>query len=294
MSNSEGGMQTTNLLTLPDGRQLAYAEYGSPDGHPLLYFHGGGSCRLEPLLLGNNVFSRLGLRVIAPDRPGIGQSDFQAKRGFSDWVKDVETLADALRLEKFSVLGISAGGGYAAVCAAKIPERLRAAVIASGAWQMDTRDKLPKANRLRWILMQQFPWLHRGSLKVMQRSLNNSPEKLLASFKPHLPPADYAVLASLGRMEVYRQIATEALRSGTRGAAWDTQLCLRKWDFSLDEIQMPLTLFYGEQDQNVPLDVAKRVAASLPQARLMLLPNEGHISVAINQIEAIAKVLVGD
>lgn len=153
-------MKTTNLLTLTDNRQLAYAEYGDPNGHPLLYFHGGGSCRLEPLLLGDEVFSRLGLWVIAPDRPGIGQSDFQAKRGFSDWVKDVETLADALRLEKFSVLGISAGGGYAAACAAKIPKRLRAAVIASGAWQMDTRDKLPKANRLRWILMKQFPWLH--------------------------------------------------------------------------------------------------------------------------------------
>ncbi|MEL7226506.1 MAG: alpha/beta hydrolase, partial [Cyanobacteria bacterium J06576_12] len=70
-------MKTINLLTLPDNRQLAYAEYGSPDGYPLLYCHGGGSSRLEPLLLGDEVFSRLELRVIAPDRPGIGQSDFQ-------------------------------------------------------------------------------------------------------------------------------------------------------------------------------------------------------------------------
>lgn len=287
-------MKTTNLLTLPDNRRLAYAEYGNPNGRPLLYFHGGGSSRLEPLLLGDEVFSRLGLRVIAPDRPGIGQSDFQAKRGFSDWVKDVEALADGLRLDKFSVLGISAGGGYAAVCAAKSPERLRAVVIASGAWQMDTIDKLPRFNRWRWILMKQFPLLRRGSLKVMQRSLNSSPEKLLASLKPHLPPSDYTVLESPDRMEVYRQIAIEALRSGTRGSVWDTQLYLRKWDFSLDEIQMPITLFYGEQDRNVPLDLARRVAESLPQAQLRILPNEGHISVAVNQIEAIAKVLLGN
>lgn len=285
-------MKTINLLTLPDNRQLAYAEYGSPDGYPLLYFHGGGSSRLEPLLLGDEVFSRLGLRVIAPDRPGIGQSDFQAKRGFSDWVKDVEILADELRLDKFSVLGISAGGGYAAACAAKIPERLRAVVIASGAWQMDTIDKLPRGSRWSSTLMKQFPLLYRGLLKVMQRSLNNSPEKLLASFKPKLPSSDYAVLASPGRMEAYRQAAIEALRSGTRGPVWDVQLCLRKWDFSLDEIQMPITLFYGEQDKNVPLDVAKQIAASLPKARLRIFPDEGHISVAVNQIEAIAKVLV--
>ncbi len=136
----------------------------------------------------------------------------------------------------------------------------------------------------------------------MQRSLNSSPERLLASFKPQLPLSDYAVLESPGRMEVYRQAAIEGLRSGTRGAAWDIQLYLRKWDFSLDEIQMPLTLFYGEEDRNVPLDLVRRVAVSLPQAKLIMLPNEGHISVVVNQIghisvvvnqiEAIAKVLV--
>ncbi|MBW4539123.1 MAG: alpha/beta hydrolase [Myxacorys chilensis ATA2-1-KO14] len=287
-------MKTTNLLTLPDNRRLAYAEYGNPNGHPFLYFHGGGASRLEPLLLGDEVFSRLGLRVIAPDRPGIGQSDFQPKRGFSDWVKDVEVLADGLGLDKFSVLGISAGGGYAAVCAAKIPERLHTVVIASGAWQMDTINNLPQFNRWSWILLKQFPLLHRGSLKVMRRSLNSSPERLLASFKPQLPLSDYAVLESPGRMEVYRQAAIEGLRSGTRGAAWDIQLYLRKWDFSLDEIQMPLTLFYGEEDRNVPLDLVRRVAVSLPQTKLMIFPNEGHISVVVNQIEAIAKVLVGE
>ena len=50
-------------------------------------FHGGASCRLEPLLWGDETIRRLGLRLIAPDRPGIGQSDFQPNRGFSDWGK---------------------------------------------------------------------------------------------------------------------------------------------------------------------------------------------------------------
>ena len=68
-------MKTTNLITLPDGRKLAYAEFGKSDGHPVIYFHGGASSRLEPLLLGDELISQYGLRLIAPDRPGIGQSD---------------------------------------------------------------------------------------------------------------------------------------------------------------------------------------------------------------------------
>lgn len=56
---------------------------------------------------------------------------------------------------------------------------------------------------------------------------------------------------------------------------------------------MPLTLFYGGEDRNVPLDLVKRIAATLPTTKLVMYPNEGHISVVVNQIEAIAKVLVG-
>ena len=47
-------------------------------------------------------------------------------------MKDVVALANALGLERFAILGGSGGGPYAAACAAKIPERLRAAVIVSG------------------------------------------------------------------------------------------------------------------------------------------------------------------
>src|SRR5215207_3519191 len=120
-----------NTLTLPDGRKLAYAEFGKPDGYPVLYFHGAPSSRLEPLLIGNDTFTEYGLWIIAPDRPGMGGSDFQPKRGFSDWPKDVTCLADALGIKQFAVLGNSGGSAYAAVCAARIPERLRAAVIVS-------------------------------------------------------------------------------------------------------------------------------------------------------------------
>lgn len=286
-------MESTNLLTLPDDRRLAYAEYGDPNGHPVFYFHGGGTCRLEPLLLGDEVFIRLGLRLIAPDRPGIGQSDFQPNRGFSDWTKDVTFLADALGLDKFSVLGVSSGGGYSAACAAKIPNRLHSAVIVSGAWEFTTADLL-KYKRWSLILIKHFPWLYQVLMKLTQRLLNGPPDKLLETFKKRLPAADHAVLESPGLIKKSCEALKEGIRSGTRGTAWDLQLYFRKWDFSLDEIRMPLTLFYGEEDRNVPLDLVKRIAATLPTTKLVMYPNEGHISVVVNQIEAIAKVLVGE
>ena len=286
-------MERTNLLTLPDNRRLAYAEYGDPSGHPVLYFHGGGTSRLEPLLLGDETFIRLGLRLIAPDRPGIGRSDFQPNRGFSAWTKDVTFLADALGLDKFSVLGVSSGGGYVATCAAKMPNRLRSAVIVSGAWEFTTADLL---EHKRWglILIRYFPWLYRASMKLTQRSLNSPPDKLFKTLKKTLPAADYAVLKSPGRIEKSCEALNEGLRSGTRGTAYDLQLYFREWDFGLDDIRMPLTLFYGEEDKNVPLELVKRTAATLPTATLVMYPNEGHISVVVNQLDAIAKTLLSE
>lgn len=70
-------MKTDNQIYLPDGRRLAYAEFGKPDGYPVLYFHGSPASRPEPMLIGDEAFSKFGLRVIGPDRPGMGQSDFQ-------------------------------------------------------------------------------------------------------------------------------------------------------------------------------------------------------------------------
>src|SRR5262249_39080994 len=84
---------------------LSYAEFGRPEGDPVLYFHGSPSSRLEPLLLGDEMLGRLGLRVISPDRPGMGGSDFQPGRRITDWPADVTSLADAPGLDRFAVRG---------------------------------------------------------------------------------------------------------------------------------------------------------------------------------------------
>lgn len=132
----------------PDGRRLCYAEYGVSNGTRVMYFHGSPACRLEPLLIGEEALCRAGLCVVAPDRPGLGGSDFKPGRGFSDWPQDVACLADHLGWKRFSVLGNSGGAPYAAVCAAKIPERVDHVVIVSGGWQMrwpEARQHLPPA-----------------------------------------------------------------------------------------------------------------------------------------------------
>ena len=97
---------------------------------------------------------KLNLRIIAPDRPGFGRSDFQSGRQLVDWATDVIELAGALELDRFSVLGLSGGVSYAAVCASKIPSCLYAVGIVSSQAPADVPGVLDSMRPLNRRLLQ--------------------------------------------------------------------------------------------------------------------------------------------
>ncbi|HSG42179.1 MAG TPA: alpha/beta hydrolase [Anaerolineales bacterium] len=293
-------MKTDNLLTLPDGRKLAYAEFGKPDGHPVLYCHSTPGSRLDPLLFGDENFSRFGLRVIAPDRPGMGESDFQTNRGFSDWPKDVIALTEALGINQFSVFGVSGGGGYAAVCAAKISEKLSKVVIAGGAMRIDSEamKSIGFPLNLMWQITTHtpilLPPLLRIAPKMMGQSHNGNGTQDSTPPNKVMPAADHAAMALPGKLASFQQSLSEALRQDSKGTAWDMRLYVREWDFDPAEIQIPLTLFHGAQDRNYPIAFVQRFANSLPCAEFIAYPEDGHISIHINHFDEIAKALLPD
>lgn len=289
-------MHTEHQLRLPDGRVLAYAQFGPAEGQPVLYFHGAPSSRLEPLFLSSDILKRYHLRIISPDRPGMGGSDFQSGRRFSDWPGDVVALADALGLDRFSVMGNSGGGPYVAVCAARIPQRLKTAVIVSGGWRMDWPEAtrtLPFVNRLVMLLARYAPWLLRLMLSAMGNIATGQREKELAQMKKRMPPVDYEAISQPGQLEAFGESIRESLKQGTKGPVWDLRQYVREFDFRIDEVRMPVTLFHGEKDRNAPIALARRVAAELPNARLITYENEAHLSTLINHQEEIAEALVG-
>lgn len=280
-------------VSLADGRTMTFAEFGAPDGHPVFYFHGTPSSRLEPLLIGDEAFARLGLRIIAPDRPGMGRSSFQPHRFLSDWPIDVAAVADALGIDDFSVLGHSGGGPYAAACAARIPERLRKVVIVSGAWRMDeprTLAAMPFMNRLTFMLAKWTPPLLPLWLKGMLASMNGD----LAQLKRYLPPPDYDALEASGRYEAFGYALRESMRQGAKGVVWDMRMIVHPLGIRLQDIHIPLHLFHGAKDANVPLALVRDTLASLPTAELVTYPHDAHLSTLCNHLDEIADVLRED
>jgi pimeloyl-ACP methyl ester carboxylesterase len=113
----------TQIITLHDGRRLAYIEAGDPDGKPVFVLHGLPGSRLSVKKVSEQA-AFVGARLICPDRPGIGYSDPKQDRKLTDYPDDLTQLADHLNIEQFAVVGVSAGGPYAIACAAKHPNRV--------------------------------------------------------------------------------------------------------------------------------------------------------------------------
>ena len=285
--------KTDNQLKLSDGRSLGYAEYGDLAGRPVLYLHGLPSSRLEmnnPDMI--EIAERLHVRLILPDRPGIGLSDFKPYTiaGYPDLVAE---FAGKLGLNWFPVMGVSSGGKFVAACAWKIPQRLTSATIVSGTAPFDlpgVKESLSKQDQQVYGLADKAPWLLRLMLWKVARDARKNPESVLSLFT-ELSEVDKAMLARPDVVQTLGQMVTESFRQGTRGAAWDWKIEARPWGFALQDIKMPVNIWHGEEDKLVPVEQARIQARAIPDARLKLWPNEGH-TLFVSRLEELLSSVV--
>lgn len=287
------GSERDKVLRLKDGRRLGYAEYGDPEGKPLFFFHGMPGSRLEAELT-DRAANRLGIRLIATDRPGYGLSDFQPGRTFLHWPADMVELADALGIERFAVAGVSGGGPYVAVCALRISERLTAAGIISGVGPFDAADAtagMSRLNRLLFGAARRFPWTLNAPFWVMAQGVRRFPDQALWLQTRSLPACDRAVLARPELKALLLKDAPEAFRSGVRASSWETVMYARPWGFRLEDIKMEVHLWQGEEDRNVPPPMGGYQAQAIPNCHATFYPGEGHFSLFVDHMEEILGAL---
>ncbi len=272
-------MHTDSTITLADGTQLAYAHVGASDGAPVLYCHGTPSSRLEVTVGLEEAAHRLGLRIIAPDRPGCGRSPFVRYR-VRDYPRLVAGFLDALGIDRVAIIGVSGGGRYAAACAAEWADRVRRlALVASTASPElpGVRATWTKDDRLVYGLAVRAPWLLRAYLAKLSRELRTDPLALFKLFSDLSPP-DRAVMARPGMPEALQRVVREALRPGCRGVTHDFALEAQPWRVDLRSIHVPVDVWHGQEDTLVSPEQGRILADALPTAEAHLVAGQGHLS----------------
>src|SRR5690349_8629871 len=89
-------------VRLADGRRLGWAAWGPPGGAPVLFF--GGAAMGRSLGFGADVLDGLNVRLIAVERPGLGESDPKPGRTLADWSRDIERLGAVLGLSELRIV----------------------------------------------------------------------------------------------------------------------------------------------------------------------------------------------
>jgi pimeloyl-ACP methyl ester carboxylesterase len=278
--------QTFKLST---GRTLGYAEFGDPRGTPLFYFHGWPSSRLQGELF-DETGKRRGLRILAPDRPGIGLSNFQPGRTLADWPVLMGELAERVGAEKFYVLGVSGGGPYALACAHAMPERLLGAAVVCGAPSLRIVGTagLFWAYKLGLWAQHRVPFALRPGLRVAGwiagRKLTQWPQNWLSRL---YAAEDRRALQDERMHRIMMQSGRQALLGDVRALRLDGLIYSSDWGFDLGEIRLPVRFWHGDEDWNIPLALAQKTAALVPNAVFKVTPKDGHYSLPILRADEI-------
>lgn len=270
LSPTETECSTALFVKAQDGRSLAFTEYGSPKGFPLLYVHEAGSSRLEAAFFDSEA-RRKGFRLIALDRPGVGESDALAGFTRETCAEDLFALADGLHLARFGLLAAGSGTAIALLAAGRHPHRV--AVVLGLSPQLPARD-----SGRGWVCRIARPVL--GALLQWGIALrlllrNASAERYVERLEHSLNYADRRLLDNPRIREHLIRVAVEAVRSGAGGVARDLALTFAPARLDISHLEMPVHLWQGSTESSGLQFTLDTFSDSLPDGCLHRLNNRG-------------------
>jgi pimeloyl-ACP methyl ester carboxylesterase len=267
----------------PDGRRLAVQTAGPEDGDVIVHHTGTpGYRRLYEALV--RAGAERGLRHVTYSRPGYAESDRQPGRTVADCAADTAAIADTLGIDRFYVTGQSGGGPHSLACAALLHDRVRSAATTAGAAPRD-------AEGLDWLAgmgqenIEEVAALDAGDEELIaflekeaEQLGNLTGEQVLAALGDLIGEADKAVLSGEFAEHQARGMR-DALSAGIWGWFDDDKAELTgNWGFDLSAIEVPVTVWQGDDDRMVPFAHGQWLAENVPGAKARLLEGEGHIS----------------
>jgi pimeloyl-ACP methyl ester carboxylesterase len=224
-----------------------------------------------------------GLRHLSYDRPGYADSDRQPGRSVADCVGDVAAILDALGAERVYCTGQSGGGPHSLACAALLPDRVWSAATTAGAAPLDGEGFDWKAGMAQENI-DEFEAAEAGD-EALQAFLEAEVERFRGVTADDIAEA-LGGLVSEADKEVltgaFAEHGVRSLRAATRNGIWgwfdDDMEFIRDWGFDLGAIDVPVTVWQGEEDRMVPLGHGEWLATNVAGAKARLLPGEGHLS----------------
>jgi pimeloyl-ACP methyl ester carboxylesterase len=276
------------------GRDLEVLRHGAPDAFPLVFQCGTPNAPAEFPQLFDAVTER-GWQLVAHARPGYAGSTRQEGRSVADVASDVAAILDHFGLGEFAVLGWSGGGPHALACAGLLAERCTAAASLAGVAPYDAEgldflagmgpenvEEFGAAVRSHEELTA-FVEQGAGALRDI------TAEQVADALGDLIDHVDRDALTGEFAESMARMLR-RALSTGGDGWLDDDLAFVKPWGFDLAAITVPASIWQGAHDKMVPFAHGQWLASHVPNARVHLYDDEGHLSL-VNQLPRILEDL---
>ncbi|MDF2823498.1 MAG: hypothetical protein K0R68_906 [Mycobacterium sp.] len=256
-------------VALPDGRRLAYQQYGPADGTPVLFVPGAGCGRL--MTFGDDdVLHRHHVRMICVDRPGLGDSTHHTTKTFTSVADDVGHLVRTVVGEPVPVIANSQGAPFGLAMAAG--HWTRALVLASPiddiAFPAIT-DQLPDPLRDLVAAVAADP------RAVGSHLLTFTAQTVFDMVMADYPASDAAVYDRPEFRAQFRAALDDGFRSGPAGYAGDTVLAMSAWPSAVFEPRVPVHILFGAEDGVHSPDLGLTLSRRISRARRDVVAGTG-------------------
>jgi pimeloyl-ACP methyl ester carboxylesterase len=260
-------------LEVSGGRTLSYETLGAAEGPVVVVLDGPGSHGLARAAA--PAATELGIRLVAPDRPGAGSSTDAPDRGITDWPEDHGALLDALGVDRAGLLAQSAGTPVALAVAAAMSSRTTGLALVGAVAPLDDPEAFAEAGkqlRMGLTLARRAPWLLRTIVRATARSARRNPEKVARRVVKGFPSADTAQLQDPEIWALHVQ-ATADIFARPEGVASEIRLLAAPWGVDPTAVQVPVALWSGAADTTHPTAHSRRLAALIGDAPVTVVPD---------------------
>jgi pimeloyl-ACP methyl ester carboxylesterase len=277
-------------------RVVGYYEFGDPLGTPVVALHGTPACGAGFAWADDRARAR-GIRLLAPDRPGVGISDrWVAGSGATveAYGAELRAFAEALELPTFSVIGYSGGGPYALAAAHALADCVNAVAVVSGSGQVGewaSINDFETTDRLLTRLSLHLPVVARAVLDVGALASRVAPKTSLWFGQIEMSAPDRAVMAEFPSARAALAMFTQSCDHGARGVVDDYAALGRPWGFAVEEITVPVQCWHATTDPIVPLHHTDELVRRIPGAQVTHWDGGGHLAI-IDRIDEVFDALL--
>jgi len=263
-----------------DGRKLGFAEFGPPDGRPIVWLHGTPGARKQIPEDARLAAEEVGVRFVGVDRPGTGLSTSHLYGSILEFTDDLRILIDELGFGDLAVIGLSGGGPYALAAGHAMPDRVKAVGVLGGVAPTRGEDAIggglvSVATRFA-PLIPPFRVPLGLTLGLVVATLIPVGRPALEVYARFSPPGDREVFAREEIKAMFINDLTDT-RGRLRAPIDDVILFTRDWGFRLQDVTPPVKWWHGDADHIVPLAHGQHCVERLPNAELFVRPGESHL-----------------